>query len=145
MFSPSVLSAVELFATCAMGGVIWLVQLLVYPAFLRVPANSRTAYHRHHTERISLVVIPLMLAELASGAMMTRAQWPDLSAARWTAMACLALVWISTFAIQVPLHHRIARDVDERAIHRLIQTNWIRTFAWTAKALVLITAWPIER
>lgn len=137
MFSPSILSIVELFASCAMAGVIWLVQLLVYPSFLRIPAESRTTYHRHHMERISLVVIPLMFAELVSGVILTLAEWPDVSVARAFAMACLAVIWISTFAIQVPLHHRIARGSEERSIRQLIRTNWIRTLAWTTKAVVL--------
>ncbi len=137
MFSPSVLSAVELFTTCAMAGVIWLVQLLVYPSFLRVPAESRTSYHQHHMERIPFVVIPLMLAELGSGVLLTIEVWPALPVARAFAMACLAVIWISTFAIQVPLHQRIGRDGDERATRRLIRTNWIRTLAWTAKAVFL--------
>ena len=132
------LVAVQSVSSYAMFGVIWLVQLLVYPAFRLVPPEHWARLHAHHGTRISWVVIPLMLVELASALFLLAAPPAALESLQPLLAGCVALAWVSTFAIQVPLHQRLARGHDPRAIERLIQTNWIRTAAWTLKAALLL-------
>jgi hypothetical protein len=43
---------------------IWLVQLIIYPGFHRVPREDFVLYHRWYALRISMIVMPLMLFEL---------------------------------------------------------------------------------
>ena len=45
-------------------GVIWLVQLLVYPSMANVGADGYAAYHNLHTSRITPVVAPAMIIKL---------------------------------------------------------------------------------
>ncbi len=117
-----------------MTGVIWVVQLLVYPAFRRIHESAWLDYHRHHTRSISFIVLPLMLAELFSGiALLILSQ-----DGQRMQIALLAVIWFSTFAIQVPLHHQLAQGWDNATINRLIHTNWIRTVAWTAKSALAL-------
>jgi hypothetical protein len=53
-----------------------------------------------------------------------------------------AVVWTSTFFIQVPLHNQLAAGFDAAVHNSLVNTNWIRTFAWTLRGiLVLFFAW----
>ena len=118
----------------AMFGVIWIVQLLVYPAFRRVSPHDWAIHHREHSARISLIVVPLMLAELGAALLMVLM---NPSVPTYAALGCVALAWLSTFAIQVPLHHRLSRAHNRAVIDRLVLTNWIRTLAWTAKAVVV--------
>lgn len=138
MLSPTTLYSLELVSTCSMMGIIWLVQVLVYPSFLLIPPNQRAPFHRHHVNRISTIVLPLMVAELACGVWLTWLVWPNVGVDRAAAMACLATVWISTFSLQVPLHQRIAITGEERTIRLLISSNWIRTLAWTIKTALLM-------
>ena len=49
-------------------------------------------------------------------------------------LALLATIWISTAAVQVPLHRRLAAGFDHRLARRLVRTNWTRTLAWTARS-----------
>ena len=52
----------------------------------------------------------------------------------------VAIVWLSTFVLQVPIHNRLKSGKDERLIRRLVATNWVRTIAWSLKALLLTLA-----
>lgn len=45
----------------------------------------------------------------------------------------LAIIWISTFYIQVPIHQRLLEIKDTDLLERLVRTNWIRTAAWTIR------------
>ena len=44
---------------------------------------------------------------------------------------------LSTVAIQVPQHARLAADHDDSVVAALIARNWIRTIAWTARGVLL--------
>lgn len=120
-----------------MTGVIWLTQVLVYPQFFAVPDAQWNTYHRRHTVRISIVVIPLMLTEAATGLWAAFTSWPW-TTLRMVALVCLAAVWLSTFALQVPLHERLSKGPGTAEKKRLLATNWIRTVAWTVKAAVTL-------
>ena len=57
--------------------------------------------------------------------------------AAWAAAVLLGVALASTIAVQVPLHSRLATGHDPDAGRRLVQSNWLRTAAWTARGLVL--------
>jgi hypothetical protein len=62
----------------------------------------------------------------------------------WTGLALVAAIWLSTAAIQVPCHAKLAAGFDAEVHARLVSSNWIRTVAWTARgllALAMIAAW----
>ncbi len=117
---------------------IWLVQIIIYPGFGRIPRGDFIPYHRWYTLRIGAVVVPLMAGELIAVAawLWSRPQDP---AALFCA-AALAVIWGSTAALQVPVHRRLQHGKDAALIRRLVATNWIRTAAWSAKAVVVTLA-----
>lgn len=131
--------AMQLFSAFALFGLIWTVQLVVYPAFRHVPPDRFTSAHRAHTGRIAWVVIPLLGMEGAATAAWLWYERP-LSPYQTGALACVAVAWLSTFLLQVPLHHRLGRGFDAAAIERLIGSNWIRTLAWSGKTVILLLA-----
>ena len=57
---------VQLGSTLPLVGLIWLVQVVSYPLFLRVGRADFATYHEAHARLITYVVGPLMLAELAA-------------------------------------------------------------------------------
>lgn len=139
--SAETILLIQAAAGFALLGVIWVVQLVVYPAFRMVRPEDLLVYHRAHVRHITPVVAPLMLAELGSGLWLLL--HPDLAPPlQPAAFVCTVTVWLSTFLIQVPLHHRLERGFDGPLIERLIATNWIRTAAWTAKAALVAMGWP---
>lgn len=133
---------VHLAATLALAAVLllWVVQLAIYPLFGAVGREGFPSYHRLYAARISLVVGPLMPAEAVTAALL----W--LGGVRGTgflvALGLLALAWISTLGVQVPLHRRLAAGYDERAGRWLVRTNWVRTLAWTARAVLVLGLRP---
>lgn len=130
----------QLIATAAMTGVIWLVQLVVYPAFGRVSATDFKVYHQAHIRQISWVVLPLMLVEMGSAVYLAIRQ-PQ--AVHLLSLLLLAAIWLSTFLLQVPQHRRISEDHDPALIRRLVRGNWIRTCLWSVRLLLLAwLAWP---
>lgn len=123
----------------AMLGLIWVVQLVTYPAFLHVPADRFRACHRDHMNRISWIVVPLLLAELASALWLLVDPDATVGPVQPWVVGSLGVAWAATFFIQIPLHQKLKAGFDQTLLQRLVRTNWIRTLAWTAKAVLL--AW----
>lgn len=121
--------------TYALFGVIWTVQLLVYPQFLEVSASRWNGYHDNHMRRITWVVGPLMLLEVASLFLLFMNGLLETSSlSLWVfGVGPLGLIWGVTGGVSVPLHGRLSAHHDPQTITRLIQTNWLRTLAWSLR------------
>jgi len=125
-------------ATFAMVGLIWFVQVVHYPLFDRVGPELFPEYAQLHQRRTTLVVAPIMLAELATGLWLVIGPPSFLPGwYPWAGLTLLALIWISTACIQVPLHGRLTADYDAQAHRSLVLTNWLRTLAWTARGVLV--------
>lgn len=138
-FTTTALLGVHAGATLMMVGVIWTMQFVHYPLFARVPAGAFVEYERSHMNRISLIVGPAMLVELATALWIAIAPPPDVPPT--LAGVGLGLVFVnalSTAALQGPAHRRLAGGWDERLIARLVRTNWIRTICWSARGVVAL-------
>jgi hypothetical protein len=120
-------------ATCALAGLAWVVQVVVYPAFLQVgPTAGWRAFHTAHSRRITWVVGPPWAVQGGTlAALLVRGDGPAWLLAALS--ACAATTVVVTLAVSVPLHERLAR-YDEQAARRLVRTNWWRTAAWTLGA-----------
>lgn len=131
---------VHVAATVAMAGVLCVVQLAIYPLFAAIGPQEFPAYHRRYTWRIGAVVAPLMVTEAATAAAGWFAGWrsPAFSAS----LALLVVTWVSTFALQVPLHRRLSGGFDAAVQRRLVATNWVRTLAWTLRAGLVLAFTP---
>lgn len=135
------LLVVHIAVTLMLVGLIWVVQLVIYPQLEQVGHPYLRAYHDAYTRRIGWVVGPLMLAELAT-ALLLVTRWADVgirsSAEALGAGALVGLVWISTATVQVPLHRRIGVG-DRSALAPLVRSNWIRTVLWTVRGVWVAT------
>lgn len=122
---------------CAfMTGLIWLVQLVHYPAFAYVIDDLFSEFHKMHSKKISIIVMPVMLLELITAIALVYL-YPQ-SSLILTNTIILIFIWLSTFALSVPVHNILSKDKNTNAIHRLIQTNWSRTALWTVRLFILI-------
>ena len=123
-------------STLTMVGVIWTVQRVHYPLMIHVPAAKFPAFERAHQKRIGPVVMPLMLTELVTALALLATDVPrDLTI---PGAIMLALIWLSTFFVQVPLHRRLENVRSPEAIARLVRSNWIRTALWSARGIVAL-------
>lgn len=128
--------ALNLASTLFLCGLIWFVQVVHYPLFGLVGVEAFGRYAGAHQSRTSLVVIVPMLAELVSAVWLCfGSPQPLLTGA---ALALVGVIWISTFLLQVPQHDVLARAFDGRAHTRLVRTNWIRTVAWSIRAVLML-------
>jgi len=140
IFSARNLLLIQILATAMMTGIIWFVQIVHYPLFLKVPSEGFVSYEQSHTVRTGFVVAPLMLIELGTAILLLL--FTVTSAGKVTiglnplylsALGCLLVIWASTFFIQVPLHGLLEQRADSKAITLLVSTNWIRTFFWSLR------------
>lgn len=119
--------------------VLWLVQLVIYPGFLRIEDSKLIAWHKTYTFRVSFVIMPLMLAQLVlavSAVFADPVSWLD-----WLVLILVILCWMLTFFVSVPLHRKIDEgDPTQEFRLRLIRSNWPRTILWTAIFLLGLMA-----
>lgn len=117
-----------------MTGVIWLIQLLVYPNFKRIGEIDFQSLHQFHLKQIPWVVGPVMTLELVSGV------WIFVIANQtiffWNLVSVAAL-WIWTAFINVPSHTQL-RFRSEASKRSLVGRNWPRTLLWTARSILLM-------
>jgi hypothetical protein len=136
-----VLIPLQAVSTFAMFGLIWLVQLVLYPAFSYVEASQFRKFHFFHTQRITFIVGPLMCLELAASLGVFLLQ-PN---ALWGGGLALTIaIWLHTLFVSVPIHNclGIIENNEQRLvqIHRLVQTNWWRTVLWTVRSALVLYA-----
>ncbi len=125
---------IQSLVTFMMTGVIWQVQLVTYPLFHAVKGAPFLPYHDDYTPRITKVVLPLMGSELLL-ALYTVYYAPTVDSV--ILFAPVALNWILTFFIFVPLHSHLSAHEEEKK-KRLVKMNWIRTFLWSFRSLFLL-------
>lgn len=138
--APHLILIAHALATAMMFGVIWTVQVVHYPLFLRVPAAGFPAFEREHMRRIGWIVGPAMILELATATAIVvwRADLGVGAVAAWVGAALVLINWMSTVLVQGPQHRRLAGGKDDALIRRLIATNWVRTAAWSARVVIAI-------
>lgn len=122
--------------TAVMTGIIWFVQINHYPLFLKIGKAEFLSYEKEHTRLAGRLIAPLMLIELALSVMLVLNETNQQMLAVGT-LALLILIWVSTFAVQVPLHAKLTKEHNEKFIRQLIRTNWLRTVFWTVRLLIL--------
>lgn len=131
----TVIIIVNTFASLFLAGVIWIVQLVHYPSFQFADKNEFKKFHNYHSVRISFIVVPAMLIEL-----FTTSVLPFISTlpkiVTYTSLLLVILIWLSTFLIQVPIHNKLSHGYNKKDIDKLVRSNWIRTFLWSAKAIL---------
>lgn len=133
----------HLIATAFMAGVIVFVQIVHYPLMASVGEASFVEYERGHTVRTGWVVVPAMVTELATAALLVAAPaQTGVNAVAWVGLGLLGVVWTSTALLQAPAHGRMIEGFDATVHRRLVATNWIRTIAWLARLPIAVMLLP---
>jgi hypothetical protein len=135
---PHLILVLQFGASAFMAGVIWLVQLAHYPLFAVVAGGRSQERFLANQWRTAAVVLPPMLLEGVSATVLVFAPPPRIG---WLAaivgLGLVAILWLSTALVQMPLHARLRADGnDPVTIARLVSTNWLRTAGWTARAVL---------
>ncbi len=125
----------QVVSTFMLLGVIWMVQLVQYPAFRFVGPSDFVECHAAHSFWITPIVAPAMIIELISSILLLIFPPQNIEVIWfWIGLILTVVVWLSTMFVQVPIHNRLANGVEPGSINRLINSNWIRTIAWSLRA-----------
>lgn len=125
-----------------MVGIIWFVQIVHYPLMVYV---GREEFHRYsvcNQSRTSWVVAGPMLLEALSAAVLFGCFPGRIGSPIFLgSLVLLVAIWVSTAALQMPIHRALLDGFDERLIRRLVRSNWLRTVAWSLRGALVSMVW----
>ena len=127
---------VNFISTSIMVGVIWVIQLLHYPSFHFIGDQKYIEFQHFHMQRISIIVIPAMLTELASALLLAYFFESSLT------IILLALVignWAITLIFFTNMHQKLTDGYNHSIVNRLVQINWSRTALWSLRLIILLS------
>lgn len=123
--------------TLAMFGLMWAVQIVVYPQFRSVAPADFSTYVADHGTRIVMALALLAPLEIVFAGWLFLDTPDGLNrTAVFISGALLAAGWVATALYFAPLHGKFEGAYDRGLIDQLITTNWLRTVLWTARAVM---------
>jgi len=124
--------------TCFNTGLIWIVQLVHYPGFLKIGESGYAAYQAFHMRSITWIVAPSMLVEAATaGLLLFFIRDLPFAPLYFISLLVLLMIWINTAVFAVPAHNKLLSGYDSEAINHLVNVNWWRTVGWTLRSIML--------
>jgi len=114
---------------------IWIIQILHYPSFRFIDKSSFREFCLFHQNRITYIVMPLMVGELILSLYRAFHMRSFLS---YLNLSIVILIWLSTAFIQVPIHQKLTQDFSPELVNDLVQTNWLRTILWSFKFILFL-------
>ena len=113
---------------------IWAVQLIIYPSFSYYSKSNLYTWHRQYTMKVTFIVLPLMFSQLILAAIQL---WQIQNWYTIFSAVSIAVLWLQTFLIFVPLHQSIDNNKPvENVCRKLTVKNWMRTVLWTVLFLI---------
>ena len=120
-------------------GFICHIKILNNPHFKVVGKNEFQTYHNGHSMMITPLVGTVMIIELISSIMLVVFPPKNVSLTiPIIGVILVFIIWASTAFLQIPQHNALANAYELKAHNLLVQTNWIRTIAWSMRGLLLI-------
>lgn len=132
-------TAIHLAATWFLVGLIWVIQVVHYPSFDAIERERYGAFQQRHMNGMGAVVgLPWLIEGIAVLAVFFTA--PDRTSLVLAGIGGVleAIVIAVTVLRSIPAHERLTSGYDADAHRRLVQTNWLRTGAWSARGLIAI-------
>ncbi len=126
-------------STFFMLGLTWFVQVVHYPLFPAVGSDHFPGYHERHSRLTTWVVLPPMAVELGSSILLAMSPPSGASGLALLGALLAVSIWVLTALAAVPAHGRISRaGLDGASLRSLLAISWVRTFFWTAHAMVVV-------
>lgn len=133
----AVFLVIQVAVTWLMVGLICYSQFIHYPLYKKIKEGF-VEYERAHIRRTAYLIGPLMLIEAISAVILVGV----VSTSIMTKLAVINLVllvfiWLATFLLHVYQHQKLSIRFSKNVFHNMISSNWIRTFLWIAKGVVM--------
>ena len=124
--------------TWFMTGLVWFTQVVHYPLFTQVGQDKFADYEKAHQKLSFYVILPAMVLEAGTAILVASKRPPSVEPwVTWSGLILLAVIWLSTFLSQAPQHEKLAKGFDPMAHALLVSSNWVRTVAWSGRAVVV--------
>ncbi|MEX1062304.1 MAG: hypothetical protein WEC12_01765 [Balneolaceae bacterium] len=120
-------------------GIIWFMQIVYYPVLPRLYRAEFKRHHRFIVSRSVFIAGPFMAGELISSIYLA-SNAEQFFLYHLGGLIIVAILWLSTFFIQLPAHFRLNKGYNEEFVKKLTDTNWLRTILWSAKSLISLQA-----
>lgn len=118
---------------------IWMVQLIVYPSFLYYTSKNLLLWHQKYTQRLALIVIPLMLGQLILSAFQV---YQNLTSYSLSTFLIVLFLWGITLLKFAPMHGEISQgNTSKEFLTNLVRWNWIRTVLWSLLFVIHLFVW----
>lgn len=128
---------IQLVVTWILVGVIWFTQIVHYPLYRNIKEGF-VEYERAHIRRTAFLIAPLMLIDVITAIILVGlTETGILTKLAFANLIFLVLIWLSTFLLQVEQHQKLCIRFSKEILRNLLVSNWVRTFLWTGKGLVL--------
>ena len=126
---------INLLSTFMLTGLIWTIQIIHYPSFKYISQNQFPDFMTFHMNKITYIVMPLMLLELMSASYLFIYIFSTFTIINFL---FVVFIWLSTFLLSIPCHNKLKEKYDPKTIEKLVITNWPRTILWSLKSILSI-------
>ena len=131
---------IQLASTWALVGIVWFLQIAHYPLMRYVGRDSFSVWQVQNMRLAVAVVAPVMLVETTTACLLLLWRPPAVTLFQvWLGIALLVVIWFTTLVLQVPAHGRLPFGFDTSLHAKLVRANWLRTLAWTARGVLVLT------
>ena len=129
------ISSTHLVCTSVMVGIIWVIQLVHYPSFHFIRKDIYASFQKFHTDKIAIIVAPVMLIELITGVLLIYME-TNIDIVLIVSLVILLAIWILTAIYFYKAHQNLMSGYNKEIINQLIKLNWIRTLLWTFRLIL---------
>ena len=120
-----------------MVGVSLITHFVTYPSFKLIKSSLFSEFHKSYTNKMLLIVAPVMILELISSLFLVIFDVSD-NNTEIGLLISLLLIWFLTFFIIVPIHNKLTVNYNKDLNQKLIKYNGLRTIFWIIKLILFI-------
>mgnify|MGYP006231314173 FL=1 len=133
----NILIYISLFSNLVMVGVSLITHFVTYPSFKLIKSSIFSEFHKSYTNKMLLIVAPVMILELISSLFLVIFDVSD-NNTEIGLLISLLLIWFLTFFIIVPIHNKLTVNYNKDLNQKLIKYNGLRTIFWIIKLILFI-------
>lgn len=133
----NILIFISLFSNLIMVGVSLITHFVTYPSFKLIKSSIFSEFHKSYTNKMLLIVAPVMILELISSILLVIFDVSD-NDTEIGLLITLVLIWFLTFFTIVPIHNKLAVNYTKDLNQKLIKYNGFRTALWIIKLILFI-------
>ena len=120
-----------------MVGISLITHFVTYPSFKLIKSSIFSEFHKSYTNKMLLIVAPVMILELISSILLVIFDVSD-NYTEISLLITLILIWFLTFFTIVPIHNKLAVNYTKDLNQKLIKYNGFRTTLWIIKLIFFI-------